>query len=1746
MEKFISEASFWVPESLVDSAWTAHAPFAFWLTDVHRPKLIVELGTHLGFSYFAFAQAVKRLQIKSRCVAVDTWKGDEHAGTYGDEVFDQVKLYNDAHYVDFSELMRCTFDEAVDSFEDGSIDLLHIDGRHFYEDVRHDFDTWKRKLSNRAVVLLHDTNVRVRSFGVDRLWEEVRTQYPNFEFLAGHGLGVLGLGSDLPQVIRDLFSLSNQPEARKLVREAYERLGAAVVDRARIDKAAAEENASLRTELNRQLSARGEIEETHRQLTGMYDQLKAAHDQLDGMYHRLGNERLELQDRYEDLEEQLKQREAECSRLQAERGSIEKLLEEARQADKSQFQSQLEQSASRLAELTATLAGREQELRNSQNATATAVGERDNKERELASRSAELNRLLSSRSWRLTAPLRSMGEKAPGVKTSVSKVLKLLWWIVTLQLSSRLQARRYKGLIESSDLFDRNYYLASNPDVAASGTEPITHYLLRGAHEGRNPHPIFDSAWYEKQNPDVTAAGINPLVHYLLQGWKEGRAPNPLFDLDYYFRGENEQARHVDPAAKHYLEVGWKKGLNPHVLFDGVWYLEQNPDISRSGLNPLAHYLDRGWKEKRSPHPLLNADWYLAQLPAEQGDKVVPPVHYASYGWRAGLTPHPLFDVSFYLEQNPDVSAAGIDPLEHYLSKGWQEGRDPHPLFDTDWYLKQYPDLEEARINPLVHYETHGAKEGRNPHPLFDAAWYLKQNPDVAESRTNPLIHFVHHGWKEGRKPNPWSDVGKYFREYPRTAESGLKELIDYLSSGEGVSDNPEGSRQTDRRKVVFVSGERHTPGHTYRIANVAAALPPRFFETIIVGIEELPNRWKDLRGADLVWIWRTTWSSTVRELINFVRKENAKIIFDVDDLMFCPELATTEVIDGIRSQHLREKDIREFYEGVQMVMGFADHCTAPTAVLAGEIRGFHKPTTVIPNGFNRTVLEASKRGVARFKSERDDEFVRIGYAAGTRTHQRDFKVASHAIAKTLENFSFSRLVLFKGTIELAEFPELARLKSQIEWRDCVAVEELPYEYARFDINIAPLEVGNRYCEAKSELKYFEAALVGVPTIASPTKPFEAAIRPGQTGFLARNDEEWELILDQLVRDPKTGKRAASEARREVLWNYGPERRHLLMTRLMSQVFAPPPERAHRFLPGSGMEGPVKLPVPVIPESEVLFEAGYRGLSRISVVIPLFNYEQFVSDALDSVLHQSMRDIDIIVVDDVSTDSSVEVARKWLVEHARFFNFVALLRNKENSKLGRTRNAAVAYCDTELFLPLDPDNLLLPDCVEKLAKELDETGAAFAYPTIELFGDRIGEMGQLEFDPALFRSGNYIDAMAMVRKACWLAVGGYAPLDPPGWEDYDFWCQLVEQGLTGTRAKKVLAKYRVHNSSMLHTTTELPTNKPRVIQELNERHPWLDLNVRTSAHQHNDDISSLHSKQDAEKQNIEDLLPILRCPETGEPLEMENERALVTASRSCSWPIVRGIPVFTPEGTRVTVQPEGHISNELPEEAIRLIRSCRGRVLNLSAGATAMRFDNVVELEYTIFKHTNVAGDVHRLPFQDEVFEAVVCINAFEHYREPDLAIEEIRRVLKPGGRLFMHTAFLQPLHESPHHYYNCTEFGLRQWLRNLSVDDIRVSENFNPIYGLSWLLSEMDLGFSEAGQLEAASLFRSGKVGEILSLWRDPATRTSPIWKIFHQLPHDIQRRFAAGWQATATKQIAVHAAPELSANELVISGGS
>jgi len=213
---------FQLPWFTADSAWLGHLTFADWLVRAVRPVCVVELGVFTGASFLTFCRSAQELDIGTRCYGIDTWQGDAHAGAYPASVFQRLSKHVQSRHRNNVELIRKTFDEAVNQFADGSIDILHIDGLHYYEAVKHDYQTWLPKLSPRGVILFHDIAVIERDFGVYRLWSELSLAYPHFAFDHCFGLGILGVGSIFPETVRSLFEASEDVGRSAQIRRYFE------------------------------------------------------------------------------------------------------------------------------------------------------------------------------------------------------------------------------------------------------------------------------------------------------------------------------------------------------------------------------------------------------------------------------------------------------------------------------------------------------------------------------------------------------------------------------------------------------------------------------------------------------------------------------------------------------------------------------------------------------------------------------------------------------------------------------------------------------------------------------------------------------------------------------------------------------------------------------------------------------------------------------------------------------------------------------------------------------------------------------------------------------------------------------------------------------------------------------------------------------------------------------------------------------------------------------------------------------------------------------------------------------------------------------------------------------------------------------------------------------------------------------------------------------------------------------------
>ncbi|KAA1002562.1 hypothetical protein FVF58_37185 [Paraburkholderia panacisoli] len=428
---------FWRPERLVQfEHWVGHIPFAFWLIGAARPRTLVELGTHRGNSYCAFCQAISRFDFDCRTYAVDTWQGDMHMG-FQEGLLEELRAHHDDRYGAFSSLLQMTFDEALARFQPGTIDLLHIDGTHTYESVKHDFESWLPLLSSRAVVLFHDINVHRENYGVWRLWEELKEAYPSFDFLHSYGLGVLGVGKNLPPRVATLFESNSELAAT--VRNLFSVLGERLTAGLR-SEAFEKEAGALRSEA---CALRSAVNDQEVQKQALRDQNAA---QLQALQSEINAGKRDLEARFASDNAQLRAA-AESARLQKD--SVERALHEKNVQLEEMHRKFLEVQRRSFAAIREINEARESfrvaeaKAHNLEQDMVKVVEEGASAQRRATEATELLRQIENSTFWKASFPLRrALASQSPAARRRARRLLRLAWWTITLKLPSKLSEWR--------------------------------------------------------------------------------------------------------------------------------------------------------------------------------------------------------------------------------------------------------------------------------------------------------------------------------------------------------------------------------------------------------------------------------------------------------------------------------------------------------------------------------------------------------------------------------------------------------------------------------------------------------------------------------------------------------------------------------------------------------------------------------------------------------------------------------------------------------------------------------------------------------------------------------------------------------------------------------------------------------------------------------------------------------------------------------------------------------------------------------------------------------------------------------------------------------------------------------------------------------------------------------------------------------------------------------------------------------
>ncbi len=276
----------------------------------------------------------------------------------------------------------------------------------------------------------------------------------------------------------------------------------------------------------------------------------------------------------------------------------------------------------------------------------------------------------------------------------------------------------------------------------------------------------------------------------------------------------------------------------------------------------------------------------------------------------------------------------------------------------------------------------------------------------------------------------------------------------------------------------------------------------------------------------------RVLFTESVAKYVERAKELGRTLIFETDDLVYDPKYL--HLMDYYNKMNALEKKLYTNGVGGELLADpYIKHCTTSTTFLKRKLEERGKKVFLVTNKMSQEDVEWAKQ--IRDHVKKDKSTVRISYLSGTPSHNKDFATITGALTRILQEFPQARLVL-AGPLDTQS--ELNQFQSQIIRVPFAPRKEYFATVASADINVAPLEMGNDFTESKSELKFFEAGLLGVPTVAVANEIYKGAITDGVDGFVAVTEDEWYEKIKRLITDEALRKSMAENALQTALTKY--------------------------------------------------------------------------------------------------------------------------------------------------------------------------------------------------------------------------------------------------------------------------------------------------------------------------------------------------------------------------------------------------------------------------------------------------------------------------------------------------------------------------------------------------------------------------------------------------------------------------------
>jgi O-antigen biosynthesis protein len=1044
----------------------------------------------------------------------------------------------------------------------------------------------------------------------------------------------------------------------------------------------------------------------------------------------------------------------------------------------------------------------------------------------LTSLQAELSQIRSSTSWRMTAPLRWLSRSFRGKVVGFSRrALRVLYWVVTLQIAERLRERRLARRIRASGLLDAAFYASEYPDVPA-GIDLALHYAAFGAAEGRDPNPAFSTLAYVAEHPEAAGKGRNPLVHYLETRHRGRTAPRPDWS----------SIAPATPALKAVVRAALQAAA---AAADGI---EPAPPVFPVSARPQVSIMVTAGEDRARLARCLHAlGQYLGSVGVEMSviakpspgiedlskaagvrfidPGAAPPSAWPNLAAREAKGAYLVFVddgivvLPGWLEtlldtfhRFPDAGAVGA-----YRLRGDGLGAMAGGIVHRDGGLGV---REETA--PLGHHDFASVREVdfcalsalAMPAEIWDLAGGTDEQFATADYRAADLALKLR---AAGRRIlcQPFSRVVSVAEKQETDVARGRDDRAKFLARwhgalgpGEALPEMSRAFRDRARPRALLI--DRMTPAPDRDAGSVLVCgymriLQQLGYEVTFASSYTLDHAGRytdDLRrsgiicicapfarslasfveqeaaGFDLVILWRAVVATQYLRLVRRAAPD-ARIVFHTVDLHYLREERQAR-LDGSQEMAAEAERTRI---GELAAIGDAD-CTILVSGHEAAVIG-----SVMPDAKIRVIpLVVEIPGcLAPLEQRRDVVFI------GGFRHQPNIDavmfLASEVWPRVRRALPSARLIII-GADPPADIERLDDPEKGVEIRGWV--EDLTQPLRSCRLTVAPLRFG-----AGVKGKIVTSLAHGVPCVATPVAVEGMGLKPGRHVLVAEQPSALAAAIVELYGNAQLW-HALSEAGLDFA------RRHFSVDTVAAEIRA---MLADLGLPAGESDAPRKV-APTVPAARP---------HRVSVVVPLYNHERYIEEALRSVLTQTMPAHEVIVVDDGSTDGSAGVVERIRERHPQI-----LLWSKENGGAHSAINAGIQRATGDLVAILNSDDVYRPDRLAVMLRELDRAPEADAVVTGLGFIDGEGRAirnSWYEEGIAFHRrtrdlaltlvNGNIFMTTSnlLARRALFQEIGGFSPLRYA--HDLDFFLRLIVRGKSIRIAEQPLVSYRQHATNTI-------------------------------------------------------------------------------------------------------------------------------------------------------------------------------------------------------------------------------------------------------------------------------------------------------------------------------------------------------